>query len=104
MSNWRDKQRNLVLEQRNKTRQKIGYLKSGLYSAKNIKSLFDPFLLRDNEYWGFVQELIEPTEESGEVEVHMNPVKFTEYELGGKYIDISTERNSSGFFPILKIK
>lgn len=104
MSNWRDQQRNLVDEQRNKTRQKIGYLKSGLYSAKNIKSLFDPFLLRDNEYWGFLQQMIEPIGESGCVEINMTLIKFSENELGIKYVDVSTERNSSGIIPILRIK
>jgi hypothetical protein len=103
MSNWRDKQRNLVIEQRNETRQKIGFLKSGLYSAKNIKLLFDPFLLRENEYWGFLQQMIEPIGESGCVEINMTLINFRDHELGSKYIDVSTRRNSSGLIPILKI-
>jgi len=104
MSNWRDEQKKYILVGRDKARNNIRNLKSGSYSAKNIRWLFDPFLLRNDEYWGFVHEMIEPKTESGMVEINMRLIKFSENELGVKYVDVSTERNSSGIIPILRIK
>jgi hypothetical protein len=102
-NNWRKLQSDVILETQNKTREKIKRLKSGYYSGKDIKVLIEPFLLRNNEYWGFVQELVEPISESGMVEMNMRLIKFRVHELGTKYIDITTERNSSGFLPTLKL-
>lgn len=103
MNNWKQLQRELIIEGKEKNRLKIKNLKSGLYSAKDIKLLFEPSLFFENEYWGLIMETVEPISENGGVEMNMKLTKFREHELGNKYIDITNSRNPNGLLPILKI-